>query len=108
MFARPRCQTALMDVSLLSALAAERRDLWVSAGVTWELSDSPLTDKPASWLVLTSGAAVGQLTLWVTGEAELAWGDTESGETHQRHHDLVSTESLRSCLTDLESVLGIR
>ena len=48
---------------MLHDVAAERRPRWEAAGVDWEVVDGPLTDKPASWLILTGVASMGQLTV---------------------------------------------
>jgi hypothetical protein len=91
---------------MLHAIAAERCSLWEAAGVGWEVIDGPLTDKPASWLILSGNTTIGQLTVWVSGEAEMDWGTPDNGD--QRLYDLDSREALSACVTDLERTIGLR
>lgn len=66
-------------------------------------SSTGLRDKPASWLVLNANAALGQLTVWVSGEAQMDWGSPSDGGA--RHYDLASVDDLRRCVDDLEAAL---
>ena len=91
---------------MLHEIAAERRARWEAAGVGWEVIDGPLTDKPASWLILSGSAAIGQLTVWVSGEAEMDWGTPDNGG--ERHYDLGTREALSACVSDLEGAVGLR
>lgn len=95
-----------MDIALLHQIASERRAGWERAGVRWAVVDGLPTDKPASWLTLDTANTSGQLMLWVSGEAELEWGTTSVDG--QRHYDLDSASALRTCVDELESVLGLR
>lgn len=60
-----------MDLALLNLIAAESRDSWNEAGVRATVTYGPTTDKPAAWLVLEHSGRIGQLTVWVSGEAEM-------------------------------------
>jgi hypothetical protein len=52
--------------------------------------------------------SVGQLTLWESGEADMAWARiAASEEPSQEHYRLGSRTGLRECLNDLEARLGI-
>jgi hypothetical protein len=103
------CNDVRMDLGMLRDLAAERSARWAASGLSCEVIDGPLTDKPASWLVLRAtpvleqGAVVGQLTVWVSGEAEMDWGTPDTGG--ERHYDLGSREDLSRCIDDLEAAL---
>jgi hypothetical protein len=99
------CEDERVELALLHGLAAERRARWESAEFTWEVVDGPPTDKPAAWLVLHGPQGSGQLTVWVSGEAELDWGTPTLGG--ERHYDLDSPESLAACVTDLEREMGL-
>ena len=72
---------------------------------SWEVVHGPPTDKPAAWLILRGETSVGQLTVWVSGEAEMDWGTPEEGR--ERHYDLNSREALSACVTDLEDAVGV-
>lgn len=104
--ARPHavaCKDVQMDLGLLHDIAAERSVRWTDDGLGWKIVDGPLTDKPASWLVLSANAVAGQLTVWVSGEAEMDWGTQDNGG--ERHYDLDSRDDLSQCVDDLEAAL---
>ena len=92
-----------MDLGMLRDIARERSARWSKTGIEWQVVDGPLTDKPASWLVLSANAALGQLTVWVSGEAEMDWGSPSDGGA--RRYDLVSVDDLSHCVDDLETAL---
>ena len=87
-----------------------RQARWAAAGVTWEIVRSPATDKPATSLRAEAPTAVAELTLWVSGEADL----THAGlvpvvtELSVEHYEITSALGLAGCLDDFETVLGIR
>ena len=92
-----------MDLRNLHYVASERNAAWTEAQIGWTVVDGPLTDKPAAWLILDSGANLGQLTVWVSGEAEMDWGTREIGG--ERHYELASIEELRAAIYDLEQAV---
>lgn len=94
-----------MDLAALHEIADQRRSAWNAAGARWAVTDGPLTDKPAAWLTLSTHQVEGQLTVWVSGEAEMDWGTLERGGS--RHYDLDTRESLGGCVADLEKALGL-
>ena len=94
-----------MDLAAVHDIADERREHWAEAGALCEVVDGRLTDKPAAWLILSKDEITGQLTVWVSGEAEMDWGTPEHGDA--RHYDLDSLEDLRACVSDLENALGL-
>ena len=97
-----------VDLALLHLIVDERRGSWDEAGVQAEVTNGPVTDKPAAWLVLNNNDKIGQLTVWVSGEAEMDWGNWGTPEDGgERHDDLGSADSLRACVTDLERAVGL-
>ena len=94
-----------MDLAALHEIADGRSSSWEAAGVRWGVTDGPLTDKPAAWLTLSRHQAEGQLIVWVSGEAEMVWGNPEP--VVFRHYDLDTRESLGACVTNLEEALGL-
>lgn len=92
-----------MELGRLREVAEERSARWAGRGIVWEIVHGPLRDKPASWLVLNANAALGQLTVWVSGEAQMDWGSPSDGGA--RHYDLASVDDLRRCVDDLEAAL---
>ena len=94
-----------MELSLLRAVSEERRARWRDAGLTSELVEGPVTDDPASWLILSANDALGQLTVWTSGEADMDWGTPANGGS--RHYDLESRDDLNRCLDELEAELRL-
>lgn len=78
---------------------------WHNREVTWSVGHGPPTDKPAAWLVLSGRSGDGQLTVWVSGEAEMDWGDGQG--TQARHYDLMTDADLLSAVRDLETAVGL-
>ena len=87
----------------LHDVALERSAAWSDAEIGWKVVDGPVTEKPAAWLILDSGSDLGQLTVWVSGEAEMDWGTPEAGG--ERHYELGSVEDLRAAVNDLEKAV---
>jgi hypothetical protein len=96
----------VMDLAALHGVANERHAAWSEAGAQWAIEDGPVTDKPASWLDLTTNSNSGRLILWTSGEAEMEWGTKQVDG--QRHYDLDGPTALRDCIDDLERVVGLR
>jgi hypothetical protein len=92
-----------VDLGTLRDIARERSARWAENGIGWEIVDGPHTDKPASWLILSANGALGQLTVWVSGEADMEWGTPSDGG--ERHYDVDSSGELRQCVDDLEAAL---
>lgn len=96
---------AVFDLDLLDQRVRERADGWGSAGVTWTLHRGPSTPKPAAWVVCETAEAAGQLTVWVSGEAELEVGYVDRDDFHAVHYDLEDDGALRDCLDELTRLL---
>ncbi|MCP3422438.1 hypothetical protein [Nocardioides pinisoli] len=95
-----------MDLGTLRDIARERSARWAEAGIGWEVVDGSPTDNPASWLILSVNDALGQLTVWVSGEAQMDWGTPSDGGG--RHCDVASRDELSQCVDDLEAALIAR
>src|SRR5687767_6332215 len=89
----PCCATSLGNAAPIGA----------ETGIGWEIVDGPPTNKPASWLILSANGVLGQLTVWVSGEAEMDWGTPSNGG--ERHYDVTSKDDLSQCIDDLEAAL---
>jgi hypothetical protein len=102
------CKDARVDPEQLHETARERSARWENSSVEWQMIDGPQTPKPAAWLQLRTDTAEGQLTAWVSGEAEMDWSIAKEAWTnHAPHYDLESTADLRTCVDDLERNLGL-
>lgn len=91
---------------LLSALrrwGASREEELRADGMVVELhSSGPERDKPAGWLIVEGDAAVGQLTVWNTGEAAVECAAVQPGSVVRcEHHDLASTAELHAVIDRL-------
>lgn len=94
-----------MEAGILRQVVAERCARWADAGISWQVLDGPSTDKPASRLVRDAGAALGQLVVWVSGEAVMDWGTPDRGGTRQ--YVLSSRDDVWHCVDDLEAALRV-
>lgn len=98
-----------MDLDLLDQEVARRTEVWSASGASWELKHGALTPKPAAWVRIETSDGSGELILWVSGEAEMAWvRPIPDGEIHQEHYEISGELGLRGCLDYLEGHLGIR
>nr|WP_229842930.1 hypothetical protein [Streptomyces tanashiensis] len=59
--------------------------------------------KSSAWLTVETGDYLAMLIVWSSGEAELEYGNLDSGQTHQEHRDFRSQEEL---LDSIQTVLG--
>jgi hypothetical protein len=100
-------ETWPLDLDWLDREVARREFHWREGGATWTVSRGPITDKPAAQLSVEAPQCLGELIVWVSGEAEMMWGPAKEG-IHQEHYDLSGAEGLRWCLDDLEQRMGLR
>jgi hypothetical protein len=86
----------------LRAWAADRAPTLASEGITLQLDDSRSQASKASMsLSLDGEERISQLTVWVTGEAELERAEIATGLVRNEHCDLASLEDLGQALDDL-------
>jgi hypothetical protein len=98
-----------MDLDSLDQEVARRASSWANAGATWEVTHGRATPKPAAWIRVETSDAMGELTLWVSGEADMAWvRPIPDGDIQQEHYEITGELGLRGCLDDFERHLGIR
>ena len=100
-----------MDLSLLDDAVEARRTRWAAAGVTWEIIRGRFaTNKPSTSLRAEAPTAVAELTLWVSGEADLTHAGLvpEITELIVQQYEITSEIGLAGCLDDFETLLGIR
>jgi hypothetical protein len=98
-----------VDLDLLDKAVDLRRQRWETEGVSWEIVRGPPTMNPASSLRAKAPTAVAELTLWVSGEADLS--HTKLGpiltEPKVEHYEITSQLGLDGCLSDFERHLGL-
>lgn len=80
----------------LRAWFAENEVVLQECGVTAGLQRSPEDGrtKTSAWLTMETGDRFAVLIVWSSGEAELEYGNFDSGRMHQEHRDLRNREDL--------------
>jgi hypothetical protein len=96
----------VIDASAGVELAAARAKRWEQAGVFWEVRRGPQASKPAVSVRAESPTALAELTVWVSGEAEIIHARLE-GEPVVEVYELTGPLGLAGCLDDLERYLGL-
>lgn len=91
--------------NLLDTLRAwtDENELTLAArGLALTLTAAPADrPKPALWLAIDSEDAVGQLTIWASGEAELECAAVATGEARREHRDSGSPAETRAAAAAL-------
>lgn len=92
-----------MFLDELRAWFVDQQSALTLRGLTVKLGVSPEggRDKPSLCLDIDSPSRLGQLILWVSGEAELQLADVASGEVILRHLDITSRAALDDALESL-------
>lgn len=83
-------------------MALSREAAWREQGLAVQFTRGKKTPKPAAWLALESPERVGQLTFWVSGEAELEVGSSPE-DIYQRHEDGVTADNIGVLMDELAS-----
>jgi hypothetical protein len=96
-----------MDLDALDGAVCARAEAWRENGVQWRIRRGPATPKPAANLSVERASAMADLTLWVSGKAELGWSPDADTEPVWRHYEISSALELNACLDDLQAHLGL-
>jgi len=103
-----------LDLDDLEGAVAARSGKWRQAGARWELvrhrlPDGRLTDKPSASVRVETEAGLAELTVWVSGEADLSHLrlPDEGGDIAVETYELTSAVGLNGCLDDLERHVGM-
>lgn len=75
---------------------------WERLGLAVEFRTCRPTDQPAASLTLSGPDRTGDLTFWVSGETELAYGSSPR-DVVQRHEDGVTVERIGALMDELAS-----
>lgn len=98
-----------MDLDLLSQEVARRAPTWTASGASWEIRRGTQPPKPAVSLRIETTDGLAELTIWVSGEADLSWvRPTPDADICVEHYEISGELGLRGCMDDLEGHLGIR
>jgi len=96
-----------MDLDAQDGAVCARAEAWRENGVQWRIRRGPATPKPAANLSVERASAMADLTLWMSGEAELGWSPDADTEPAWRHYEISSALELNACLDDLQAHLGL-
>jgi hypothetical protein len=96
-----------MDLGELHDAVSRRARAWHAADMRWEVVRWRLTDKPASSLRVEKGDALAELTLWVSGEAELTYTRRMEDPPMSEHYEITTAVRLDGSLDDLEARIGL-
>ena len=81
--------------------------IWAKLGVVWRLEPiSPNYGKPVVRGVFESVTWVGDVTVWITGEAELLTFRLADGWNLNKHYDLASPGDLEIALDELAALIA--
>jgi hypothetical protein len=81
--------------------------IWAKLGVVWRLEPiSPNYGKPVVRGVFESVTWVGDVTVWITGEAELVTVRLADGWNVNKHYDLASPGDLEIALDELAALIA--
>ncbi len=90
----------LLDLAVAEGIARSKQAGWERRGLSVEYTRWPPTDKPAASLTLTGPDKTGDLTFWVSGEAELEVGSS-GDDGVQRHEEGVTGQSIGALMDEL-------
>jgi hypothetical protein len=102
--------TDRVDLSHFEEVVHSQAKSWASADITYEFRPpgrSLQWPKPSASVRADAPQAVGELTVWVTGEAELEVGYRADAAIRSIHYDLTD-ETLAACLSDFVELLLTR
>ena len=96
-----------MDLDELDHVVSARVPAWRAAGARWQIIRWPITDKPATSLRMEVADAVAELTLWVSGEAEMGHVRNIEEQPQWEHYEIKTALALNRCLDELEARVGL-
>ena len=93
-----------VDPMLLDELVRERKADWTRRGIESEYhrpAEIPSAEKFATFVQAESSLAMGQLTVWSSGEVDIDGGYIGRDELFAVHHEGIdSAAALKACLDD--------
>jgi hypothetical protein len=94
------------DLGSFSAGVEARAVTWTALGVRWQLKPvSPNYGKPVVAGVFESARWFGDMTVWITGEAELLTVRLADGWNVNKHYDLASPDDLEIAFDELTTLI---
>jgi hypothetical protein len=99
-------QRVTFDLGSFSARVEARAVTWTALGVKWRLKPvSPNYGKAVVAGVFESARWIGDMTVWITGEAELLTVRLADGWNVNKHYDLASPDDLEAALDELTALI---
>lgn len=91
-----------MDLDLFAVLVDQRRSFWEQHEIKVEFSRGPSRLKSSAWVTCEGRAAIAQLIVWDSGEADLSTASKDSADPPVvEHYEITSEIGLLGCLDDL-------
>ena len=98
-----------IDPNRLRDLVEQRAARWASLGIRWEFRPAQsVGSKPSASVRCESAEAVGELTVWSSGEADLDVGYFGDEEMAKEQYEVTEDRNLSDCLEDLERFMRKR
>lgn len=91
----------MLDLDAFATAVQDRRSEWERQLLVVEYHRGAETPKPAAWVRLRSAQRDGQLTVWVSGEAEMDSGPSDGSATVCTSAQDVTSGSVGELLDEL-------
>jgi len=98
---QPTYRCPVVDLDALAQLVSERSEAWSTAGIQWTLREPSTTSKPSASVRCQTSVALGQLTVWVSGEVDVEVAYLARDGVDVVHYGLDEQDGLGSCLDEL-------
>lgn len=99
-------QRVTFDLGSFSAGVEAKAVTWTAPGVRWQLKPvSPNHGKPVVMGVFESARWIADITVWITGEAELVTVRLADGWSVNKHYDLASPDDLEVAFDELAALI---
>jgi hypothetical protein len=91
----------MLNLDAFAAAVEHRCSAWQAQGLSVEYRQGAETPKPAAWVVLESPQASGQLTVWVSGEADMDIGPVDGSNNVSTTTEGVTSQTVGDPLDEL-------
>ena len=99
-------QRVTFDLGSFSVGVEAKAVTWTALGVRWQLKPvSPNYGKSVVTGVFESARWIGDMTVWITGEAELATVRLADGWNVNKHYDFASPDDLEVAFDELAALI---
>lgn len=96
----------IFDLEQFAPGVGAKATTWETLGVAWQIKPvAPNYGKPVVTGAFESAAWAGDMTVWITGEAELVTFRLADGWNVNKHYDLTSSGDLETALDELAALM---